>query len=108
MLIGQAGCGKTQITKGLLNELCDPSKEQYLQQIVNFNFYTDSTLLQNQLEQQLERKAGTRYGPIGKYKMIYFVDDLNMPALDKYNTQTAIALVRQHKDYDHWYDRAKL
>ena len=31
-----------------------------------------------------------------------------MPALDPYNTQTAIALVRQHKDYDHWYDRSKL
>lgn len=31
-----------------------------------------------------------------------------MPALDTYNTQTAIALVRQHKDYEHWYDRNKL
>ena len=31
MLIGQAGCGKTQITKGLLNDLCNPAKEQYLQ-----------------------------------------------------------------------------
>lgn len=31
-----------------------------------------------------------------------------MPALDLYDTQSAIALVRQHKDYEHWYDRAKL
>lgn len=31
-----------------------------------------------------------------------------MPALDKYETQSAISLVRQHKDYEHWYDRAKL
>jgi hypothetical protein len=27
-----------------------------------------------------------------------------MPALDPYNTQTDISLLRQHKDYDHWYD----
>ena len=45
---------------------------------------------------------------MGKYKLIYFIDDLNMPALDPFDTQSAIALVRQHKDYEHWYDRAKL
>lgn len=31
-----------------------------------------------------------------------------MPKLDPYNTQTAISLVRQHVDYQHWYDRGKL
>ena len=30
--------------------------------------------------------------------MVYFIDDLNMPALDKYNTQTAIELMRQLQD----------
>jgi len=28
--------------------------------------------------------------------------------LDPYNTQTAIALLRQHRDYEHWFDRSKL
>jgi len=49
LLIGQAGCGKTQIIKGLLNDLTTKTDE-YLQQIVNFNFYTDSMLLQTILE----------------------------------------------------------
>lgn len=31
-----------------------------------------------------------------------------MPGPDKYETQSAISLIRQHKDYEHWYDRAKL
>lgn len=39
---------------------------------------------------------------------MWFVDDLNLPMLDQYDTQTAIALVRQHKDYEHWYNRTKL
>ena len=39
---------------------------------------------------------------------IYFIDDLNMPALDKYNTQSAIELIKQKQDYNHWYDRAKI
>jgi len=31
-----------------------------------------------------------------------------MPRLDPYDTQSAIALVRQLKDYNHWYDKTKL
>jgi len=105
LLVGKAGCGKTQIIKGLLNELTTTT-EDYLQQIINFNYYTDSTALQASLEQLLEKKAGRNFGPVGKYKLIYFIDDINMPMLDPYNTQTAIALVRQHKDYNHWYERS--
>lgn len=40
--------------------------------------------------------------------MIYYIDDLNMPQLDIYDTQNAIALLRQHFDYEHWYDIVKL
>jgi dynein heavy chain len=35
--------------------------------------------LQAQLEQTLEKKAGRQFGPPGKVRLIYFVDDLNMP-----------------------------
>lgn len=31
-----------------------------------------------------------------------------MPGPDPYDTQTAIALLRQHRDYEHWYDKTKL
>ena len=56
----------------------------------------------------LEKKAGRQFGPPGKVNMIYFIDDLNMPKLDQYDTQNAIALLRQHADYGHWYDISKL
>ena len=52
--------------------------------------------------------GGAGFGPPGKAKLIYFIDDVNMPQLDPYETQTAIALVRQHLDYSHWYDKQKL
>jgi dynein heavy chain len=67
------------------------------------NFYTDSSYLQNMLEAPLEKKAGRQFGPLAKLNMIYYIDDLNMPQLDPYNTQTAISLLRQHSDYQHWY-----
>lgn len=104
LLVGNAGCGKTQITKGLLNDMTT-STDEYLQQIINFNYYTDSTLLQSQLESQLEKKAGKTYAPLGKYKLLQFIDDLNMPQQDPYETQNAISLLRQHKDYEHWFER---
>jgi dynein heavy chain len=104
MLVGNAGCGKTQIIKGLLNELT-AGGEDYRQQIVNFNYFTDSTLLQKVLESQLVKMGGAGFGPPGKARLIYFIDDVNMPKLDAYETQTAIALVRQHLDYSHWYDK---
>jgi dynein heavy chain len=56
----------------------------------------------------LKKIAGKQFGPPGKQKLIYFIDDLNMPQLDVYDTQSAIALLRQHADYEHWYDVAKL
>jgi dynein heavy chain len=107
ILVGQAGCGKTQIIKGMLNDLVQAS-DDYLQQIINFNYYTDANLLQMVLQQQVEKKAGSRYGPPGKYKLVYFLDDLNMPCPDAFDTQSAIALLRQHKDYEHWYDKQKI
>jgi dynein heavy chain, axonemal len=69
LLVGNAGCGKTQITKGLLNDMTSAT-DDYLQQIINFNYYTDSTLLQSQLESQLEKKAGKTFAPLGKYKLL--------------------------------------
>jgi len=60
------------------------------------------------LESQLVKMGGAGFGPPGKARLIYFIDDVNMPKLDEYETQTAIALVRQHLDYSHWYDKQKL
>ena len=53
-------------------------------------------------------QADKSFSPLDKAKLIYFIDDLNISKLDPYNTQTVIALLRQHQDYGHWYDRTKL
>ena len=51
--------------------------------------------------------AGVRYGPPGSKQLIYFVDDCNMPFVDKYDTQSAIELMRQSVDYRGWYDKVR-
>eukprot|EP01041_Mallomonas_annulata_P001785 gene1785-3464_t len=105
MLAGPSGTGKTQIVNGMLAE-SDPAIQ--IHTTINFNFYTTSTVLQNTMGLLLVKKTGTNYGPPGQARLIYFVDDINLPEVDPYDTQSAIALLRQHLEYEHVYDLAKL
>ncbi|XP_013068368.2 dynein beta chain, ciliary [Biomphalaria glabrata] len=104
MLVGTAGTGKTVLMQDKLNNL----NEDFMVANVPFNFYTTSEMLQRILEKPLEKKAGRNFGPPGARRLIYFVDDMNMPEVDKYYTVQPHTLIRQHIDHGHWYDRSKL
>ncbi|NXT54658.1 DYH17 protein, partial [Pluvianellus socialis] len=105
MLVGNAGTGKSVLMRDKLEAL---STDEYLVQSVPFNFYTTSDMLQAILEKPLEKKSGRNYGPPGTRRLIYFIDDMNMPEVDKYGTVAPHTLIRQHMDHGHWYDRNKL
>ena len=98
MLVGGAGCGKTV----LVNEKLSQMNENYVVANVPFNYYTTSEMLQKILEKPLEKKAGKNYGPPGNKKLVYFLDDMNMPEVDTYGTVQPHTLIRQHLDYMHW------
>jgi len=105
MLVGNAGVGKTVLAGDKFASL-DPDVTMVAN--VPFNYYTTSAMLQSVLEKPLEKKAGRNYGPPGTKKLIYFIDDMNMPEVDTYGTVQPHTLIRQHLDYTHWYDRQKL
>jgi dynein heavy chain len=104
ILVGLAGAGKTALINGKLRGL----PEDFTTLTINFNYYTDGAGFRSNLESPLEKKAGRNYGPPGNLRLVYFVDDLNMPQLDPYETQYPISLLRQYMDYQHWYDMTKL
>ncbi|XP_073974323.1 dynein beta chain, ciliary-like isoform X3 [Rhodnius prolixus] len=104
MLVGPAGSGKSVLIGDKLFSL----SANYTVTNISFNFYTTSEMLQKVIEKPLEKKAGRNYGPPGNKTMIYFIDDMNMPEVDRYGTVQPHTLIRQFMDYQHWYDRQKL
>lgn len=52
--------------------------------------------------------TGHTYGPVGNKRIVYFIDDLNMPYVDKYDTQPPLELLRQLMDYGSMFDRSHL
>ena len=106
MFIGSAGTGKTVLANDYLSGLC--TEDTYKYTSINMNYYTDSYALQQQLEQSIDKRSGKAYGPAGGGKLVYFIDDLNLPAVETYGTQTPIALMRQHIDSGSWFDRSDM
>ena len=107
MFVGSAGTGKTVLVSDFLSSL-SVTDEAYKFSSINMNFYTDSFALQQQLEQSIDKRSGKTYGPPGGSKLVYFIDDLNLPFVETYGTQTPIALMRQHIDHGSWFDRSDM
>uniref|UniRef100_A0A1A9VM43 AAA+ ATPase domain-containing protein n=1 Tax=Glossina austeni TaxID=7395 RepID=A0A1A9VM43_GLOAU len=111
MLVGTSGCGKSSIFRELFKKytsyqdaitIKNSSASTVIQEI-HFNFYTTSEILQKILEYPLEKKSGKCYGPIGSNRrLIYFINDLNMPKVDAYGTVQAHTIIRQFMDYRQW------
>jgi dynein heavy chain len=56
----------------------------------------------------VEKKAGNTYGSATNKVLVCFIDDLNMPFVDKYYTQSPIALLRLILDYGQIFNREQL
>jgi len=106
MLVG-SGSGKTSVISQYLSTL-DKDVDGFLSQNINMSFYTDSKILQNELELPIDKRSGRRYGPPASKRLIFFIDDLNLPYIEEYGTQNSIALLTQHMSYGTIFDRTDL
>mmetsp|Transcript_24997 Transcript_24997/g.74250 ORF Transcript_24997/g.74250 Transcript_24997/m.74250 type:complete len:4444 (+) Transcript_24997:3-13334(+) len=105
MLVGNAGSAKTVLLSSMLSDLDEDAWATYN---ISFNSFTEASDLQFMMEQPLEKKTGSTFGPPGNKRLVYFIDDINMSTPDKYGTQPPIALMRQQVDYGGFYDLKKL
>jgi len=106
LFTGHTGVGKSVVMKNCLDQL--ETSSSVLPVTINFSAQTDARRTQEIIESKLEKKGKTKLGaPAGK-KIVFFVDDLNMPKLDTYGSQPPIELLRTYQDFKGVYDREKL
>ena len=104
LLSGETGTGKSVLVQGFLVRLPD----NYSSIQAAFSAQTKAKNMQDLLESKLDKLRKNLLGAPPGRQTVIFVDDLNMPALEKYGAQPPIELVRQTLSQGGFYDLKKL
>ena len=102
--MGETGVGKSVITKNFLTN----APEQLLSGFINFSGKTSTTNLVDAISNNLNAPRKNMLQPKAGKQMVFFIDDVNMPQLDRYGSQPPCELLRQIIDQGGFYDVDKL
>jgi len=96
LLMGGAGTAKTvSIEQFLTNWSLKPDNDLFTWKKSNFSSATTPGLFQSVVEDSIEKRMGTTYGPKRNMNMCLFIDDLNMPEINTWGDQITNEIVRQ-------------
>ncbi|EFN73504.1 Dynein heavy chain 1, axonemal [Camponotus floridanus] len=105
LCVGPTGSGKTLTVSAKLSR---NMPKKYICDIMTFSARITANQTQDLIDAKLDKRRKGIYGPPILKKQIFFIDDLNMPALDAYGVQPPIELIRQFMVSNGWYDRKEI
>lgn len=105
LCIGPTGTGKTvciadKLTRGMPLE--------FIPDFMVFSAKTSANQTQDLIDNKLDKRRRGVFGPPPGRNLIFFIDDLNMPAPEVFGAQPPIELIRQWMDNKGWYDRKQI
>ncbi|KAL3154307.1 hypothetical protein ABBQ32_013792 [Trebouxia sp. C0010 RCD-2024] len=117
LFTGSTGVGKSVIISGALDKL--RGSRAVVPYTINFSAQTQAMDAQLFMESKLDKKRKTKYGAPAGQKLVFFVDDVNMPVRETFGAQPPVELLRQFLDHKNilltaanmlqgFYDRSKL
>ncbi|CAN0503682.1 unnamed protein product, partial [Ectocarpus sp. 8 AP-2014] len=106
LYMGDTGVGKSVVMEKYLEKAANT--DDFVAYTMKYSAQTKPTNLKDMFETKLEKKRKTLFGPPSGKKMLFFIDDLNMPALEVYGAQPPNELLRQAIDSGGFYDTQKL
>jgi dynein heavy chain len=93
LFMAETGVGKSVVINSFLNECVATGK--VVSYVMGYSAQTKPANLRDVFETKLEKKRKNLLGPPAGKKMMMFIDDLNMPSLEKYGAQPPNELLRQ-------------
>ena len=105
MLVGLAGSGKTEVTQQTLRKL---DRNKMFSAEITANYYMEHLEIQREIEGSIDKRSGRIFGPPAGKKLVYFVDDFNLPFIEDYGTQSAHSLLRMVMNFRNLFDRDDL
>ncbi|XP_054461370.1 dynein axonemal heavy chain 2-like [Anoplopoma fimbria] len=101
LLTGPVGTGKTSVAQSVLQGL----DNKWAALTVNMSSQTTTNNIKAIVESRIEKRTKGVFFPAGGKRLLWFLDDLNMPANDLFGSQPPLELLRLWIDYGFWYDR---
>lgn len=100
IFVGPTGTGKSVYILRYINGI---DQAKFAPSItIGFSARTSAGTTQHMVDAKLDRRRKGVFGPAAGKRVVVFVDDLNMPQLEKYGAQPPIEILRQYMDHDGW------